>query len=97
MRNTSRNQYQRVPRNQLSAHYLGALNRTKTPQRQTPRSVGKRDSKAFEGSQSHHSWIEQLLTQYYDPMYQYQLTKKEKRIEFVGSPHAVTEYLRNKT
>ena len=23
--------------------------------------------------------------------------KKEKRIEFVGSPHAVTEYLRNKT
>ncbi|GIS51659.1 MAG: hypothetical protein Ct9H90mP27_1500 [Gammaproteobacteria bacterium] len=53
--------------------------------------------KAFEGSQSHHSWIEQLLTQYYDPMYQYQLTKKEKRIEFVGSPHAVTEYLRNKT
>ena len=87
-----------VPRNQLAAHYLGALNRIKK------RLGGKRHallekeiSKAFEGSQSHHSWIEQLLTQYYDPMYQYQLTKKEKRIEFVGSPHAVTEYLRNKT
>ena len=41
----------------------------------------------------HWDWINTLLTEYYDPMYQFQLTKKVHRIEFKGSQQAVQQYL----
>ena len=87
-----------VSTKQLSDHYLSALNRIKKRLGGSRHAqLDKEISSAFEGSRSHHSWIEKLLTQYYDPMYQYQLSKKETRVEFRGSPMAVTEYLRHKT
>ena len=45
----------------------------------------------------HESWIERLLTWYYDPMYDYQLKTKQRRIEFRGGRAQVTDYLRTKS
>ncbi|RRJ84296.1 tRNA 2-selenouridine(34) synthase MnmH [Aestuariirhabdus litorea] len=39
--------------------------------------------------------IAQVLEQYYDPMYQYQLDQKKERIRFRGSYSEVVSYLRN--
>lgn len=41
----------------------------------------------------HHAWIEQLLLWYYDPMYDYQLSKKQDRIVMQGDRDAVREFL----
>lgn len=41
----------------------------------------------------HRHWIEALLRDYYDPMYEYQLEAKKERIRFAGSFEAVREYL----
>jgi tRNA 2-selenouridine synthase len=41
----------------------------------------------------HRAWIEGLLNEYYDPMYQYQRTLKSPRIVFSGDQAAVTQYL----
>lgn len=42
---------------------------------------------------SHQAWIEFLLTDYYDPMYDYQIGQKQERIIFVGDALAVQEFL----
>ncbi|MCD5978094.1 tRNA 2-selenouridine(34) synthase MnmH [Pseudomonas quasicaspiana] len=42
---------------------------------------------------AHRQWIEQLLTEYYDPMYAYQRDSKSGRIEFAGDQAAVRDYL----
>lgn len=42
----------------------------------------------------HRDWIEGLLNEYYDPMYEYQRQQKAERVEFVGDRNAVSEYLR---
>ena len=44
----------------------------------------------------HSSWIESLLINYYDPMYNYQLTKKSNSIVFRGSFDEVTEWAADK-
>ncbi len=49
---------------------------------------------AFDRDSGHETWIEMLLAQYYDPMYDYQLKQKTERIAFRGDRAAVTEYLR---
>ena len=41
--------------------------------------------------------VESLLMDYYDPMYDYQIKKKEARIVFKGSADEVLEYLNNKS
>ena len=41
----------------------------------------------------HGPWIERLLSWYYDPMYDYQLAKKEARIIFRGDRPAVRKFL----
>jgi tRNA 2-selenouridine synthase len=41
----------------------------------------------------HHLWIKPLLLDYYDAMYQYQLDKKQQRIEYRGDQAAVYDYL----
>lgn len=43
--------------------------------------------------QAHHLWIETLLSEYYDPMYDYQMQKDQKPICFKGSMDEVVEYL----
>ncbi len=44
----------------------------------------------------HRGWIEGLLREYYDPMYTFQRTRKETRIEFCGGQREVLEYLRHR-
>lgn len=41
----------------------------------------------------HLEWISLLLTEYYDPMYQYQLDKKKDRILFSGDHQAMHEWI----
>ena len=48
---------------------------------------------AFAQTRDHSDWIEYLLSNYYDPMYEYQLTKKSPRIAFRGDFDAVRSYL----
>jgi len=43
----------------------------------------------------HRLWIEQLLNNYYDPMYEYQLGKKSDRIRFRGDREMIVEYASN--
>jgi len=38
---------------------------------------------------AHRRWIELLLTSYYDPMYEYQLEKKQHQIIFCGNSHQI--------
>lgn len=38
---------------------------------------------------AHHEWIEALLQDYYDPMYDYQLSQKEGRIIVKGGPETI--------
>ena len=45
--------------------------------------------------EKHKLWIEPLLVKYYDPMYDYQISKKEKNILFRGGEDEVIEYLRS--
>ncbi len=40
----------------------------------------------------HHGWIEALLTDYYDPMYEYQLSEKKDRVVFSGDYQEVLEW-----
>ena len=42
----------------------------------------------------HRNWIDYLLREYYDGMYEYQLENKRQRIIFTGSKHEVFDYLR---
>lgn len=42
---------------------------------------------------THKRWIERLLTDYYDPMYNYQLDKKRERIIFAGTRDEIFERL----
>ncbi len=42
---------------------------------------------------AHADWISQLLTDYYDPMYDYQIAKKSERIIYSGDREQVMEYL----
>lgn len=44
---------------------------------------------------AHRAWIELLLTEYYDPMYTYQLSQNQADILFKGEPLAVVEYLKS--
>lgn len=43
--------------------------------------------------ESHKEWIKILLVDYYDPMYDYQLSKKEERVVFKGKQDDVYDYL----
>lgn len=45
----------------------------------------------------HKAWIHDLLVGYYDPMYDYQLSRKSERVVFRGDQHAVKEFLETST
>ena len=44
-------------------------------------------------TEAHKEWIKVLLIDYYDPMYDYQLSKKQDRIIFKGKHNEVCDYL----
>ncbi len=44
-------------------------------------------------TQRHEKWIVAMLTQYYDPMYDYQISKKQNRVVFSGDSQQVQAYL----
>jgi tRNA 2-selenouridine synthase len=41
----------------------------------------------------HEIWIERLLVEYYDPMYDYQIANKQERIRHTGNATQVTDFL----
>jgi tRNA 2-selenouridine synthase len=43
----------------------------------------------------HHRWIRELLVEYYDPMYTYQIDKKKERIVFRGDKNAIVEWMKD--
>lgn len=43
--------------------------------------------------EAHINWIAAILKDYYDPMYQYQLSQKKDRIQFTGTSREVKEWL----
>jgi tRNA 2-selenouridine synthase len=45
--------------------------------------------------ESHKDWIKVLLVDYYDPMYDYQFSKKATRVIFKGSQNDILEYLKS--
>ena len=51
---------------------------------------------AFLEKREHNDWIEHLLSNYYDPMYEYQLKRKSERIIFSGDSVAVKDFLDSK-
>jgi len=44
-------------------------------------------------TEQHKEWIKTLLVDYYDPMYDFQITKKSDRVEFKGNKDEVLNYL----
>ena len=44
-------------------------------------------------SEHHRQWIMRLLTDYYDPMYDYQLNKKAERIVYRGEHDSLLAFL----
>ncbi|WP_051144904.1 tRNA 2-selenouridine(34) synthase MnmH [Thiomicrorhabdus sp. Kp2] len=44
--------------------------------------------------EEHQAWIETLLAEYYDPMYDYQMQKNNHSVTFKGSIQEVVEYLK---
>lgn len=43
----------------------------------------------------HQTWIKTLLVEYYDPMYDYQMQKRQHKVEFSGSIQEIVDYLQN--
>ena len=62
------------------------------------REVRSRMGQAFErgDADAHRAWIGMLLDWYYDPMYDYQIGKKQHRVVFQGNADSVREYLRGR-
>ena len=50
---------------------------------------------AGDAAAPHRPWIERLLACYYDPMYDYQIGRKQDRVVYRGGPADVVAYLRN--
>lgn len=46
-------------------------------------------------SQGHVRWLEVLIREYYDPMYDYQMSRKIKTVVFKGNSKEVREFIRN--
>lgn len=51
------------------------------------------EQKASGNTDQHRPWIETLLVDYYDPMYDYQLSKKQHRIVFRGDPDEMRAFI----
>lgn len=51
------------------------------------------EQKKTGSTEAHFTWLYPLLNEYYDPMYNYQLSKKQERIVFRGNYAEVFEWL----
>jgi tRNA 2-selenouridine synthase len=49
-----------------------------------------------ESEELHKEWITELLKNYYDPMYDYQLDKKSEKVVFKGDKNQIQEFISNK-
>ncbi len=56
---------------------------------------GCRRQERYADAQAHKQWIRLLLRHYYDPMYDYQLKKKDRAPVLSGGKRAVEQYLRS--
>lgn len=54
-----------------------------------------RQHREHHDSSAHRQWIHRLLIDYYDPMYDYQISKKQDRILFKGNSEQVLTYLQD--
>lgn len=45
--------------------------------------------------EAHRAWVKIILFDYYDPMYDYQLSRKQQRVVFSGSALEMLEYIRS--
>lgn len=57
-------------------------------------SIAIEEQKNTNNAERHHQWIHSLLTDYYDPMYDYQLTKKMHRVVFKGDKEAIRDFMK---
>jgi len=46
--------------------------------------------------EAHKSWVEYLLGEYYDPMYDYQIAKRQEQVIFRGDRTAVEAFLKER-
>ena len=84
-----------TPASDLHERYRGALDRIRKRLGGARHSeVAQALSRGFETG-AHERWIEQLLSWYYDPMYDYQLEQKQDRIMARGDADEVRAYLAN--
>jgi len=80
----------------LGDHYQQALTRVKRRLGGVlHQHIDKLIKDAFQNKRPHQDWVHALMTDYYDPMYDYQLTNKEPRIVFRGTLSQVRDYLGN--
>ncbi|MEQ4921896.1 tRNA 2-selenouridine(34) synthase MnmH [Proteus hauseri] len=54
------------------------------------------EQKTTGNTEAHFAWLTPLLNEYYDPMYRYQLSKKEDKIIYRGTYSEVMQWLTNK-
>jgi tRNA 2-selenouridine synthase len=52
----------------------------------------QQDDGSFDG---YREWVEYLLVQYYDPMYDYQIQKRSEKVAFRGEAAEIQEYIKN--
>jgi len=83
----------------FSEHFLGALSRIKKRlggERYALIDAMMKDALALQfsgsGVDGHRAWITELLVNYYDPMYHYQLSNKHNPIIFSGSGEEVIQW-----
>ena len=82
----------------LAGQYLDALKRIKRRLggvRSDELQAMVADAFTTGSEDTHRGWIKGLLDSYYDPMYDYQLTKKAERIKIRGSAEEIIEYARS--
>lgn len=83
---------------QYSAHLLGSLDRIRKRlggdrhRRLRAEMEAALDAQLAGSPRRHEAWIGELLTAYYDPMYEYQLSGVQRRVCFRGSWAAVREW-----
>jgi len=91
-------------REQLQNRYLAALERIKRRlggQRCADITESLQQAFALEAGEAefvanHLVWIEKLLNWYYDPMYDYQLSRKQDRVILTGDCSTIESYLRQR-
>jgi len=83
-----------VSRHELHKRYSEALSRIERRLGSERRGRVQKALDAGFSNDDHQAWIEMLLTWYYDPMYDYQLSRAQPRVIFRGDYPALLDYCR---